>query len=105
MTFTGTPAKMASSMAGMPSGVPGILMNRLGRPARACSSLATASVVLVSRASSGDTSSDTKPSTPSVRSYTGRKRSAARVMSSSASSKKSASPDLPALSLLRMAAS
>ncbi len=33
MTFTGTPAKMASSMAGKPSGVPGILMNRFGLPA------------------------------------------------------------------------
>ena len=42
-------------------------MNRFGRPALACSSLATRSVVLVSCASSGDTSSDTQPSTPPVR--------------------------------------
>ena len=80
-------------------------MKRLRRPARACSSLATASVVFVSYARSGETSSDTKPSTPQVRSWTGRKRSAAWVMSSSASSKKSASPDLPACSFWRIAAS
>ena len=30
--MTGTPAKIASSIAGRPSFVPGILMNRLGRP-------------------------------------------------------------------------
>ena len=44
VTLTGTPAKMASSMAGSPAGVPGILMNRFGRPARRCRSLAAASV-------------------------------------------------------------
>ena len=41
---------------------------RGGRPARAESSLAAAMVLTVSRASSGDTSSDTQPSTPLVRS-------------------------------------
>ena len=35
VTLIGTPAKIASSMAGRPSLVPGILMNRFGRPARA----------------------------------------------------------------------
>ncbi len=44
VTFTGTPAKIASSMAGSPSAVPGILMNRFGRPARPCRSRAAASV-------------------------------------------------------------
>jgi hypothetical protein len=48
VTFTGTPAKIVSSMAGSPSCVPGILMNTLGRPARACSSLATEIVVCAS---------------------------------------------------------
>ena len=48
VTLIGTPAKMASSMAGKPSRVPGILMNRFGRAARACSSLAAASVLAVS---------------------------------------------------------
>ena len=48
VTFTGTPAAIASVMAGRPSGVPGILMNRLGRPARACRSLAAATVPAVS---------------------------------------------------------
>jgi hypothetical protein len=64
----GTPAKIASSMAGSPSGVPGILMNTLRRSAFACSSCAQRNVVFVSRASSGDTSSETQPSTPAVRS-------------------------------------
>ncbi len=48
VTFTGTPAKVASSMAGSPSFVPGILMCRLGRPARACSPVAAESVLAVS---------------------------------------------------------
>ena len=64
--MTGTPAKIASSMAGSPSLVPGILMKRLGRPARACKSLAAASVLAVSWARRGDTSNDTHPSTPFV---------------------------------------
>ena len=55
-------------MAGKPSLVPGILMKRLGRAARAASSLAAAMVLAVSCASNGDTSSDTHPSTPFVRS-------------------------------------
>ena len=68
VTLIGTPAKIASSMAGKPSGVPGILMNRFGRSARANSSFAWASVLAVSCASSGDTSRDTQPSRPLVRS-------------------------------------
>ena len=35
VTLIGTPLKMASSIAGAPSLVPGILMNRLGRAAAA----------------------------------------------------------------------
>ena len=66
MTLIGMPAKIASSMAGRPSFVPGILMNRLGRPARACRLLAAASVLAVSWAKRGDTSNDTHPSTPSA---------------------------------------
>src|SRR5213595_2976284 len=61
------PAKTASSMAGSPSLVPGILMRRFGRPARACRVLAAPRVLAVSWASSGDTSSDTQPSPPCVR--------------------------------------
>ena len=34
VTFTGTPAKVASSIAGSPCSVPGILMNTFSRPAR-----------------------------------------------------------------------
>jgi len=44
VTFTGTPATIASSIAGSPCGVPGILMNRFGRAALANSSLAAARV-------------------------------------------------------------
>jgi len=62
----GIPAKVLSWMAGRPSGVPGILMNRFGLAALVCSSLAWVMVALVLRASSGDTSKDTHPSTPSL---------------------------------------
>ena len=48
VTLIGTPAKIASSMAGRPSLVPGILMNRLGRPPGRASSLASATVLAVS---------------------------------------------------------
>jgi hypothetical protein len=68
VTLIGTPAKIDSSMAGRPSGVPGILMKTLGLRACACRSLATAIVELVSCASKGETSSETQPSTPQVRS-------------------------------------
>ncbi len=68
MTLIGIPAKIASSIAGKPSLVPGILMNKLSRPARAYRSLAADNVLAVSYASNGDTSSDTHPSTLSVRS-------------------------------------
>ena len=67
VTFTGTPAKIDSSIAGTPSGVPGILMNRLGRCARRCSCATASMVPAVSFASKGETSSDTQPSTPPVR--------------------------------------
>ena len=78
---------------------------RFRRDARACRSRAAASVLLVSWASVGETSSDTQPSTPCVRSQIGRNRSAAQVRSSSASSKNKPSPDLPSLAFARMAES
>ena len=59
-------------------------------------------MLAVSWARSGDTSSDTHPSTPSVFSQIGRNRSAARVMSASASSKNSASLDVDCSTLRRM---
>src|SRR6516225_6341506 len=59
VTLMGIPAKIASSMAGRPSLVPGILIRRLGRPARACRFLAAAKVLAVSNASNGDTSNET----------------------------------------------
>ncbi len=80
-------------------------MNRFGRPARPCNSLAAASVLFVSCARKGDTSNEVQPSTVLVWSWIGRKLSAARVMSSNARSKNKASPDRPCLSFSRMAAS
>jgi hypothetical protein len=105
VTFTGTPEAMHSVIAGRPSAVPGILMNRLRRATRACSALAASMVAAVSYASSGDTASDTQPSTPSVRSWTGRKASAARRRSSIASSKKSSSSASPDRDFSRIASS
>ncbi len=57
---------MSSSIAGTPSGVPGTLMNRFGVAAFSCSALASSTVLFVSCANFGDTSSDTQPSTPLV---------------------------------------
>ena len=48
VTFTGTPAKVASSIAASPCSVPGILMNTFSRPARACSSTAARTLPAVS---------------------------------------------------------
>ena len=55
---------MASSIAGMPSRVPGILIMTLGRSTRFQSDLAMATVPAVSLASNGETSRLTKPSLP-----------------------------------------
>src|SRR5271170_3672123 len=87
-----------SSIAGSPSFVPGILMKRFGLAAFVWSAFAAARVPVVLYASRGETSSETQPSMPFVRSWMGRKRSAAWLKSSIANSKKSASPDLPSVS-------
>ena len=68
VTLTLMPSASVSVIAGMPSRVAGILMNRLGRSTSHHSALASATVVGVSWASRGSTSIDTRPSTPSVRS-------------------------------------
>ncbi len=47
-------------------------MNRLRRPARSYNVLAASMVLFASCARSGETSSETHPSTPSVRSWMGR---------------------------------
>ena len=52
-------------MAGRPSRVAGILMNRLGRSTSHHSARASAMVFAVSLAIRGSTSIDTRPSTPS----------------------------------------
>jgi hypothetical protein len=48
VTLTGTPLKIASSIAGAPSFVPGILMKRLGRAAAAWREFAASTVFSVS---------------------------------------------------------
>ncbi len=58
------PAAMLSSMAGMPSGVAGILIMTFGRPSRAKRRFAAAAVPAVSRARMGETSRLQKPSPP-----------------------------------------
>ena len=58
------PQKIASSIADAPSLVPGILMNNWRRLAFSGSAMDCATVFFVSYARSGETSSDTKPSTP-----------------------------------------
>ena len=59
-------------MAGQPSGVPGILIIRFGWSTVFQRSAASATVASVSWARPGETSIETRPSTASVASYTGR---------------------------------
>ena len=63
---------------------------------------AASMVAFVSLAMSGDTSIETQPSIPRVRSNSGRNRSAARRKSSSASSTNKVSPDKPPRAFCRM---
>ncbi len=77
-----TPRPIISRIAGRPGLVAGILTITLGRLQRSCSSWAMAIVRLVDLATAGDTSMETKPSAPRVRSNSGRKTSAAAWMSS-----------------------
>ena len=58
------PLPIVASIAGMPSAVAGIFTSRFGRAMRSCNRAAAAIVAAVSRASSGATSIDTKPSLP-----------------------------------------
>ena len=58
------PLPIVAAIAGMPSAVAGIFTSRLGRAMRSCNRMAAAIVAAVSRASSGATSMDTKPSLP-----------------------------------------
>ena len=92
----GTPAKIDSSIAVRPASVPGILMKMLDS-ARSWSSAACSIDFSASSARSGETSSETQPSTRSVRSWIGSNSFAARFRSVSASSKKSCSPSAPEL--------
>jgi hypothetical protein len=75
VTLTLMPSAIASAMAGRPSTVAGILMSRFGRSTVSHSRFAIVVVRAVSRAAPGSTSIETRPSTPSVRSWTGRSTS------------------------------
>ena len=79
------PAAIASSIAGMPSSVAGILIITLGRSTRSHSSWAWRRVASVSKATPGSTSSETKPSAPPASSQTGRMTSQASCTSLTAS--------------------
>ena len=79
------PAPIKSSIAGMPGAVAGTLIMRLALFTARHSRLASATVPAVSWARWGDTSRLTKPSPPSDPSYTGRRTSEARRISSIAS--------------------
>ena len=80
------PSAIIAWMAGTPSAVAGIFTKRLGSSMRAWSRRAAAIVAGVSRASSGATSTDTKPSVPPLASKTGRRTASASVMSVTTSS-------------------
>ena len=75
VTLTLIPSEMACVIAGSPSRVAGILMNRFGRSTIHHSARASAMVFAVSLATLGSTSIDTRPSWPAVASYAGRSTS------------------------------
>jgi hypothetical protein len=60
------PSLIIWRMAGRPGLVPGIFTYRLGWPIVSLRWRASATVASVSNAAPGDTSTDTKPSTPSL---------------------------------------
>ena len=60
------PSPISVSMAGTPSLVAGTFTRRLGWAMRSCSWRADCSVAAVSWACAGETSSETKPSSPSL---------------------------------------
>ena len=66
VTLTLMPSARAAVIAGRPSRVAGILMNRLGRSTSHHSARASAIVFAVSLAIRGSTSMETRPSTPPV---------------------------------------
>ena len=95
VTLTGTPSKIDCPMAGTPSAVPAILAQKFGRAAGACGRAAAWMVPVVSFASSGEASSDTRPLPTPLPSRIGRNRSAACVRSCCARSKKMSSKGKP----------
>ena len=82
------PAARPARMAGKPSTVPGILIMTFGRSTAANKRCASETVRWVSRASAGETSSETKPSWPPLATYTGVNTSQAACTSAIASRSK-----------------
>jgi hypothetical protein len=80
-------------------------MNRFLRAACACRLAAAWIVPRVSLTSSGDTSSDTQPSTPPLASCAGRNMSAACCRSSTASAKNRSSVERPSRAICAIASS
>ncbi len=74
VTLTLTPCAVSARMAGMPSGVAGTLIMTLGRPTRWARRSPSETVFSVLVASSGSTSSETRPSTPSLDSIYGQEQ-------------------------------
>ena len=95
MTFTLTPSASALVIADRPSWVAGILTSRFGRSTAFQMSRASARVASVSCASSGLTSSDTRPSTPPLLSHVLRNTSQASRTSVTVTSRTVSSTDAP----------
>ena len=89
------PSARHAVMAGIPSTVAGILMNRFGLFTSHRSALASAIVLRVSPASPGSTSSETRPSSPPVASKTGWNTSQAQRMSKVVMARDASSTDTP----------
>jgi len=89
------PSAIDCSIAGTPAAVAGILTIKFGRLTVLHNRRASRIVACVSLASFGETSMDTKPSAPPVRSKTGASTSAAFLMSSIANASKISPADLP----------
>src|SRR5215207_11427329 len=105
VTFTLTPSASALVIADRPSWVAGILTSRFGRSTAFHRSRASARVASVSRASSGLTSSDTRPSMPPVCSQVPENTSQACWTSATVTSRTVSSIDAPRAASSRTCAS
>src|SRR3954466_14222615 len=105
VTLTLMPAANVSVIAGPASGVPGILISRLGWSTVFQRSAASATVASVSCARPGDTSIETRPSTVPLASYAGRMISQALRTSSVVITRTAWSRSVPSPASSRICAS